>query len=79
MTSTELKTALANAEDAFQRRPENPDVGLEYVSDPDVLQLRKACRLLDAASFLLDRNSHYTVIGRENRLRSECSAFSQHA
>lgn len=62
MTSTELEEALANAEDAFQRRPENPEVGLEYVSDPDVLQLRKACRLLDAASFLLDRNGHYTVI-----------------
>lgn len=62
MTSKELKTALADAEDAFQRRPENPEVGLEYVSDSDVLQLRKACRLLDAASFLLDRNGHYTVI-----------------
>ncbi|OIB58499.1 hypothetical protein [Natrialba sp. SSL1] len=62
MTSTDLEAALADAEDAFQRKPEQPEVGLEYVTDPAVLQLRKACRLLDAASFLLARNGHYTVI-----------------
>lgn len=62
MTSKELETALADAEDAFQRKPTNPEVGLEHVSDPAVLQLRKACRLLDAAGFLLDRNGHFTVI-----------------
>jgi len=62
MTSNELEEALGEAEDAFQRRPENPEVGLEYVSDSSVLQLRKACRLLDAAGFLLDRNGHFTVI-----------------
>ncbi|QSX01015.1 hypothetical protein [Haloterrigena alkaliphila] len=62
MTSKELEAALADAEDAFQRRPQNPEVGLEHVSDPAVLQLRKACRLLDAAGFLLDRNGHFTVI-----------------
>ena len=62
MTSKELEAALADAEDAFQRKPENPEVGLEHVSDPAVLQLRKACRLLDAAGFLLDRNGHFTVI-----------------
>lgn len=49
MTSKELELALDNAEDAFQRTPENPEVGLEYVTDPAILQLRKACRLLDAA------------------------------
>src|SRR6056297_727860 len=76
MTSNELEEALGDTEDAFQRRPENPEVGLEYVSDSSVLQLRKACRLLDAAGFLLDaagflldaagflldRNGHFTVI-----------------
>lgn len=56
MTSNELEEALADAEDAFQRKPENPEVGLEHVPDSAVLQLRKACRLLDAAGFLLDRN-----------------------
>ena len=62
MTSKEVESALGDAEDAFQRKPENPEVGLEHVSDPAVLQLRKACRLLHAAGFLLDRNGHYTVI-----------------
>lgn len=62
MSSNELEKALGDAEDAFQRRPENPEVGLEYVSNSSVLQLRKACRLLDAARFLLDRNGHFTVI-----------------
>ncbi|WP_202932514.1 hypothetical protein [Halorussus salinus] len=62
MTSNELEEALGDTEDAFQRRPENPEVGLEYVSESSVLQLRKACRLLDAAGFLLDRNGHFTVI-----------------
>ncbi|SDJ96832.1 hypothetical protein [Natronorubrum texcoconense] len=62
MTSNDLEAALGNAEDAFQRTPENPEFGLEYVTDPAVLQLRKACRLLDAAGFLLARNGHFTVI-----------------
>ncbi|WP_254864144.1 hypothetical protein [Halovivax gelatinilyticus] len=62
MTSKELESALADAENAFQRNPEIPEVGLEHVPDPTVLQLRKACRLLHAAGFLLDRNVHYTVI-----------------
>lgn len=52
MTSKDLEAVLADAEDAFQRKPEIPEVGLEYVTDPAVLQLRKACRLLDAAGFL---------------------------
>lgn len=62
MTSKELEDALGDAEDAFQRTPENPEIGLEFVSDSAVLQLRKACRLLDAAEFLLERNGHFTVI-----------------
>ncbi|WP_266081841.1 hypothetical protein [Haladaptatus caseinilyticus] len=62
MTSKEIENALANAEDAFQRSPDNPETGLEFVTDPTILQLRKACRLLDAAQFLIDRNGHYTVI-----------------
>ncbi|AGB31770.1 hypothetical protein C488_14967 [Natrinema pellirubrum DSM 15624] len=62
MTSNELEAALGDAEDAFQWKPQNPEVGLEHVSDPAALQLRKSCRLLDAAGFLLDRNGHFTVI-----------------
>ncbi len=62
MTSKDLEAALGGAEDAFQRKPEIPEVGLEHVSDPAGLQLRKACRLLDAASFLIARKGHFTVI-----------------
>lgn len=62
MTSNQLESALADAEDAFQRKPDVPETGLEHVSDSATLQLRKACRLLDAAGFLLDRNGHFTVI-----------------
>jgi len=62
MTSNDFESALGDAEDAFQRTPENPEVGLEHVEDSSVLQLRKACRLLDAAEFLLERNGHFTVI-----------------
>ena len=62
MTSNDFENALANAEDALQRSPNNPETGLEFVSDPTTLQLRKACRLIDAAQFLIDRNGHYTVI-----------------
>lgn len=62
MTSNELNEALGDAEDAFQRTPENPETGLEHVADSSALQLRKACRLLDAARFLLERNGHFTVI-----------------
>ncbi|WP_233710803.1 hypothetical protein [Natronococcus pandeyae] len=65
MTSKELEEALGDVEDAFQRKPENPEVGLEHISDSAVLQMRKACRLLDAAGFLLDRNGHFTVVMRK--------------
>ncbi|WP_458207703.1 hypothetical protein [Haladaptatus sp. NG-SE-30] len=62
MTSNDMEAALESAEDAFQRTPENPEIGLEHVTDSSILQLRKACRLIDAARFLLERNGHYTVI-----------------
>jgi hypothetical protein len=62
MTSKQFEEELADAEDAFQRKPANPEIGLEHVTDSSVLQLRKACRLLDAAGFLLERDGHFTVI-----------------
>lgn len=62
MTSNELETLLGEAEDAFQRAPTNPEICLDSVEDAAVLQLRKACRLLDAAAFLLQHNGHFTVI-----------------
>ncbi|WP_248910235.1 hypothetical protein [Halocatena marina] len=62
MTAGEIATALAEAETAFQQPPTNPEVDLAYVTDESLLQLRKACRLLDAAEFLLERNGHFTII-----------------
>ena len=47
---------------SFPSRPNWSHYGLEHVSDSVTLQLRKACRLLDAAGFLLDRNGHFTII-----------------
>ena len=75
MTSKDFEAALGETEDAFQRTPENPEAGLEYVEDSSVLQLRKACRLLDAAGFLLERNGHFTVIIEVLR---NASRFWQH-
>lgn len=62
MTAGEIEDALDNAENAFQQTPTNPEVGLAHVTDESILQLRKACRLLDAAQFLLERDGHFTVI-----------------
>lgn len=62
MTSKRLEAALGDAEDAFRRPPENPEVGLEHVDDAAVLQLRKSCRLLDAAGLLSEWDGHFTVI-----------------
>jgi hypothetical protein len=61
MDDSYVEDAYEDAFDAFERTLANPETGLD-VDDPVVLQLRKACRLLDAADFLLVRNGHYTVI-----------------
>lgn len=62
MDRSDVEDALADAEDAFQRPPTNVEAGLEDADEATVLQLRKACRLLDAAKFLRERNGHYTVV-----------------
>lgn len=61
MDDSYVEDAYEDAFDAFERALVNPEEGLD-VDDPTVLQLRKACRLLDAAGFLLERDGHYTVI-----------------
>lgn len=47
------------AERAFERKPETIEEGLD-VEDAELVQLRRACRLLTAGSLLLDRG-YYTV------------------
>ncbi|MFB6197368.1 MAG: hypothetical protein ABEI52_03730, partial [Halobacteriaceae archaeon] len=47
--------------ETFRHAPETPEEGLD-VDDPTILQLRKACRLLEAAEFLEAENGYYTVV-----------------
>lgn len=55
-----VREALDEAERSFEISPENIETGLD-VDEPELVQLRRACRLLDAASLLLDRG-YYTVV-----------------
>jgi hypothetical protein len=61
MENSEIEDLLDQATSLFERPGENFEAGLD-VDDPGLLQLRKACRLIDAAKFLQDRNGYYTVI-----------------
>ena len=61
----ELIEAVAHAEGAFFGQLGRPDYekGLDpNVHDADVIQLRKACRLLDACRLLRDHNGYYTSV-----------------
>ncbi|SNZ04652.1 hypothetical protein SAMN06269185_0633 [Natronoarchaeum philippinense] len=60
MENDAVAEALGAAERSFERAPENVEEGLD-VEDAELVQLRRACRLLDAASYLLDRG-YYTVV-----------------
>lgn len=61
MVSNRVEELLDEAETLFDRRPENVETGLD-VDDPALLQLRKACRLLEAAEFLIGENGYYTLV-----------------
>ncbi|MFW6437016.1 MAG: DNA-binding protein [Halococcoides sp.] len=61
----ELSEAVERAEDAFRGQLGRPDYedGLEpNANDADVLQLRKACRLLDACRLLRDHDGSHTSV-----------------
>jgi hypothetical protein len=58
--SETIVTALAAAERSFEQPPQNIEDGLD-VEDVELVQLRRACRLLATASRLLDEG-HYTVV-----------------
>lgn len=60
MENSDVLDALAEAERSFERAPEEIEAGLD-VEEAELLQLRRACRLLAAASLLLDRG-YYTVV-----------------
>jgi hypothetical protein len=52
--------ALGAAEQSFEQSPENIEEGLD-VDEAELVQLRRACRLLAAASQLFD-DGYYTVV-----------------
>ncbi|MFC7135376.1 MULTISPECIES: hypothetical protein [Salinibaculum] len=61
MDGSYVEDALTDAQQAFEREPAHKESGLD-VDDDALLQLRKACRLLDAARFLRTQNGYYTVV-----------------
>lgn len=60
MENETVRDALVLAERRFDESPERIEEGLD-VDDPELIQLRRACRLLAAASLLLNRD-FYTVV-----------------
>ena len=61
----DLSEAVAHAEDAFGGQLGRPDYeeGLDPEShDSDVIQLRKACRLLDACRLLREHDGYHTSV-----------------
>lgn len=61
MENSEIESLLDEAQTLFEQRATNPEDGLN-VDDSTLLQLRKACRLLDAAAFLMEEDGYYTVV-----------------
>ncbi|PSP94372.1 hypothetical protein BRC91_06170 [Halobacteriales archaeon QS_4_62_28] len=60
MENDSVIDALEAAEHSFEQAPQNVEEGLN-VEDAELVQLRRACRLLAAASCLLD-DGYYTVV-----------------
>lgn len=56
-----MDETLDDALDAFRQTPDTPEDGLR-VDEPALLQLRKACRLLEAAEFLQAEDGYYTLV-----------------
>ncbi|WP_049979539.1 hypothetical protein [Halolamina rubra] len=60
MENSDVVEALDAAERSFERSPKNIETGLD-VEEAELVQLRRACRLLAAASRLLN-DGYYTVV-----------------
>jgi hypothetical protein len=56
-----IEDTLDSVRNLFDEKPEDVETGLD-VDDPAMLQLRKACRLLEAGQHLKAENGYYTVI-----------------
>lgn len=61
MDNSPIEEKLDEATALFSRRAESVETGLD-VNGPDTLQLRKACRLLEAARRLNEENGFYTLV-----------------
>jgi len=61
MDNSHIEDTLDEVQDLFDKRPDNVETGLD-VDNPEILQLRKACRLLEAARHLKSENGYYTVV-----------------
>lgn len=62
MDDSNVEDALDRAEERFQNtRGQTSEPGLD-MADTALIQLRKACRLLEAARTLRERNGFYTVV-----------------
>lgn len=62
MDDSYVEEALDDAEAAFQRTAGQTTESDLDISDDALVQLRKACRLLEAARTLRSRNGYYTVV-----------------
>lgn len=60
MSSTVIESLIEEVQAAFDQRPTDIEDGLA-VNGADLLQLRKACRLLAGAECLLE-SGHYTLV-----------------
>lgn len=62
MDNSDVEATLEAAERTFREtRGQTPERGLD-TADAPLIQLRKACRLLEAARSLRRRNGYYTVV-----------------
>lgn len=61
MEHSQIEGLLDQVRTLFDERPETVETGLD-VDNADLLQLRKACRLLAAANHLGDADGYYTVV-----------------
>lgn len=59
LDKADIEPRLSDAEDAFRRGGQTPEQGLD-VASADLVQLRKACRLLSGAQHLLE-DGYYTL------------------
>jgi hypothetical protein len=61
MDDSDIEDRLDEATSLFERPGNEFEEGLD-VGDSPLLQLRKACRLIDAAQFLQAKDGYYTVV-----------------